>query len=168
MGAQTSLQPDRKDVVAALDAIRRMVRTLRTSATDIERSTGLSAAQTFVLQLLAEEPAESMNDLAARTLTDQSSVSVVVSRLEQKGLVARGQSPTDARRTRVTITDAGRARLVGKPVTVQARLIRALEKLTPSALMQLGEHLTQVTALMGAAHEPPSLFFEEDDSASTS
>ena len=168
MGAQTSLQPDRKDVISALDAIRRMVRTLRTSATDIERSTGLSAAQTFVLQLLSEEPAESMNDLAARTLTDQSSVSVVVSRLEAKGLVARGQSPADARRTRVTITDAGRARLAGRPVTVQARLIRALDKLPPDALSQLGEHLTQLTALMGAAHEPPSLFFEEDDSTSTS
>lgn len=167
MGAQTSPQPQRKDVVAALDAIRRMVRTLRTSATDIERSTGLSAAQTFVLQLLSETPAESMNDLAARTLTDQSSVSVVVSRLESKGLVARGQSQTDARRTRVTITDAGRACLAGRPITVQARLIRALEKLPPDALLQLGEHLTQLTALMGAAHEPPSLFFEEDDSPST-
>lgn len=167
MGAQVSLKPDKKDVVAALDAIRRMVRTLRTSATDIERSTGLSAAQTFVLQLLAESPAESMNDLAARTLTDQSSVSVVVSRLEAKGLVARGQSPSDARRTRVTITEAGRARLAGKPVTVQARLIRALERLSPSALSQLGEHLTHVTALMGGAHEPPSLFFEEDDPSST-
>ena len=167
MGAQTSLQPDRKDVVTALDAIRRMVRTLRTSATDIERITGLSAAQTFVLALLAEEPAESMNDLAARTLTDQSSVSVVVSRLEAKGLVERGQSTSDARRTRVTITDAGRARLAGRPVTVQARLIHALEKLTPNALVQLGEHLTHVTALMGVAHEPPSLFFEEDDPTSS-
>ena len=163
MGAQTSLQPDRKDVVAALDAIRRMVRTLRTSATDIERNTGLSAAQTFVLQLLAEEPAESMNDLAARTLTDQSSVSVVVSRLEAKGLVERGQSSSDARRTRVTITDAGRARLAGRPVTVQARLIRALETLSPTAVAQLGEHLTHVTTLMGSAHEPPSMLFEEDD-----
>lgn len=167
MGAQISLKPDQKEVTSALDAIRRMVRTLRTSATDIERVTGLSAAQTFVLQLLAESPAESMNDLAARTLTDQSSVSVVVSRLEAKGLVARGQSPTDARRTRVTITDAGRTRLAGRPVTVQARLIRALEELPPDALTQLGEHLTQLTALMGAAHEPPSLFFEEDDSPRT-
>jgi DNA-binding MarR family transcriptional regulator len=167
MGAQTSLQPDRKDVISALDAIRRMVRTLRTSATDIERSTGLSAAQMFVLQLLADAPAESMNDLAARTLTDQSSVSVVVSRLEAKGLVARGQSAADARRTRVTITDAGRAHLAGRPVTVQARLIRALDKLPPDALTALGEHLTQLTALMGAAHEPPSLLFEEDDPSSS-
>jgi DNA-binding MarR family transcriptional regulator len=121
----------------------------------------------FVLQLLADAPAESMNDLAARTLTDQSSVSVVVSRLEAKGLVARGQSAADARRTRVTITDAGRAHLAGRPVTVQARLIRALDKLPPDALTALGEHLTQLTALMGAAHEPPSLLFEEDDPSSS-
>lgn len=167
MGANMSLQSSRKEVSVALDAIRRLVRTLRTSATDIERSTGLSAAQTFVLQLLAEEPTESMNDLAARTLTDQSSVSVVVSRLEAKGLVTRLPSPADARRTRVLITEDGRARLAGRPVTVQTRLIHALEKLPGDALAQLSAHLQQVTVLMGGEHEPAGFLFEEDEPSST-
>lgn len=167
MGANTNQRVARKDVTRTLDAIRRLVRTLRTSATDAERMTGLSSAQTFVLQLLQQAPAESMNDLAERTLTDQSSVSVVVSRLEAKGLVARSHSTTDGRRTRVSITDAGMGLLSDQPPTVQARLIRSLESMPAEALTQLEHHLTQLTALMGEAHQPPSMLFEEDDASST-
>lgn len=166
MGANTNPRSGRKDVTKTLDAIRRLVRTLRTSATDVERETGLSSAQTFVLQLLNQGPAESMNDLAERTLTDQSSVSVVVSRLESKGLVARSHSTADGRRTRVSITDTGARILADQPPTVQSRLIRSLESMPAEALTQLEHHLTQLTALMGEAHQPPTLLFEEDDASS--
>jgi DNA-binding MarR family transcriptional regulator len=158
--------PTTPHVAKTLAAIRRLVRTLRTSATDVERETGLSSAQSFVLQLLRIAPAESMNDLADRTMTDQSSVSVVVSRLESKKLAARTHSPTDARRTRVTITDAGRDLLDGKQPSVQTRLIRALECMHPDALLSLEHELTQLTALMGAAHEPPTFYFEDDATGS--
>ncbi len=161
--------PDLSDpagVSGALDAIRRLVRTLRTSANEIERDTGLTSAQNFVLQLLSQAPAESMNELAARTMTDQSSVSVVVSRLEAKGLVTRAQSAADARRTRVEVTPAGRELLDGKQPTVQARLIRALESMSPDTLVLLEYQLTELTALMGAAHEPATLFFEDDATGS--
>ncbi|MGI9089774.1 MAG: MarR family winged helix-turn-helix transcriptional regulator [Gemmatimonadaceae bacterium] len=157
---------DTAGVSGALDAIRRLVRTLRTSANEIERDTGLTSAQNFVLQLLSQAPAESMNELAARTMTDQSSVSVVVSRLEAKGLVTRAQSAADARRTRVEVTPAGRELLDGKQPTVQARLIRALESMSPDALVLLEYQLTELTALMGAAHEPATLFFEDDATGS--
>src|ERR1051326_783354 len=98
MGSHTMLQIS-PEVTEALGAIRRFVRVLRMSAAGAERETGLSSAQLFVLHLLKEGAAGSMTDLANRTMTDQSSVSTVVSRLEQKGLVSRTPSPTDARRT---------------------------------------------------------------------
>jgi DNA-binding MarR family transcriptional regulator len=143
-------------------SIRRLVRTLRTTATSVERETGLSTAQTFVLQLLREAPAESMNDLAARTSTDQSSVSVVVSRLEAKGLVARRPSPTDARRTQVVITSAGIELMRRKPPTVQERLTRALTGMPPDSVAVLSSELNRLVALMGADEEPATLIFEDD------
>jgi DNA-binding MarR family transcriptional regulator len=146
----------------ALVSIRRLVRTLRTTATSVERETGLSTAQTFVLQLLREAPAESMNDLAARTSTDQSSVSVVVSRLEAKGLVARRPSPTDARRTQVVITSAGIELMRRKPPTVQERLTRALTGMPPESVAVLSSELNRLVALMGADEEPATLIFEDD------
>jgi DNA-binding MarR family transcriptional regulator len=146
----------------ALVSIRRLVRTLRTTATSVERETGLSTAQTFVLQLLREAPAESMNDLAARTSTDQCSVSVVVSRLEAKGLVARRPSPTDARRTQVVITSAGIELMRRKPPTVQERLTRALTGMPPDSVAVLSSELNRLVALMGADEEPATLIFEDD------
>ncbi len=157
---------DPASISGALDAIRRLVRTLRTSANETERDTGLTSAQNFVLQLLGQTSAESMNELAARTMTDQSSVSVVVSRLEAKGLVARAPSITDARRTRVEITPAGRELLEGRQPTVQARLISALGAMSQDSLTLLEFELTELTALMGAAHEPATLFFEDDATGS--
>src|SRR5213595_876038 len=62
-----------------LDAVRRIVRWLRVSSRAAERDVGLSAAQLFVLSRLNDEAAMSLNDLAQRTLTHQSSASVVVS-----------------------------------------------------------------------------------------
>jgi DNA-binding MarR family transcriptional regulator len=150
----------------ALVSIRRLVRTLRTTAVSVERETGLSTAQTFVLQLLLEAPAESMNDLADRTSTDQSSVSVVVSRLEAKGLVSRLPSATDARRTQVVITDEGATLMHRKPPTVQERLTRALECMQPDSLDLLASELNSLVALMGAGEEPATLIFEDDATGS--
>jgi DNA-binding MarR family transcriptional regulator len=156
-----------EEVGRALVAIRRLVRTLRTTAVSVERATGLSTAQTFVLQLLLEAPAESMNDLAARTSTDQSSVSVVVTRLEAKGLVARLDSATDARRTQVVITEAGTALMQRKPPTVQERLTQALAFMKPHSLGHLATELNNLVALLGADEEPATLIFEDDASGSS-
>ncbi len=150
----------------ALVSIRRLVRTLRTTAVSVERETGLSTAQTFVLHLLLEQPAESMNELAARTSTDQSSVSVVVTRLEAKGLVARLTSATDARRTQVVITDDGIALMRRKPATVQERLTHALSSMSPNSLEQLSGELNTLVAFMGADEEPATLIFEDDATGS--
>src|SRR5215217_2732988 len=66
-----------RDVRAVLDAIRRIVRVLRVSSRAAEKQVGLSGAQLFVLHKLEDAPALSLNELADRTRTHQSSVSVV-------------------------------------------------------------------------------------------
>lgn len=154
-------------VARALVSIRRLVRTLRTTAVSVERDTGISTAQTFILQLLVQAPAESMNELAERTSTDQSSVSVVVSRLEAKGLVSRHPSATDARRTQVVITKEGAALMRRKPPTVQERLTHALSCMQPTSLELLASELNTLVALMGADEEPATLIFEDDATGSS-
>ena len=84
MGTHTS---DGLDVQAILDAVRHVVQALRESSRLAERQVGLTGAQLFVLQKLAESPALSVNELAERTHTHQRSVSTVVSRLVDRRLV---------------------------------------------------------------------------------
>src|SRR5262249_54251271 len=95
-------------VRAVMDALRRIVRALRISARAAEGRLGISGAQLFVLHQLANGGASSIDELAARTHTHQSSVSVVVSRLADRGLAVRRTAPDDARRTAIALTSAGR------------------------------------------------------------
>src|SRR5262245_23426284 len=58
------------DVRATLDAFRRIVQALRMEGASNRRSRhGLSSAQIFALQRIAEHPSASINDIAALTFT---------------------------------------------------------------------------------------------------
>src|SRR3982751_587504 len=86
------------EATTVLIAQRRIVRFLRLADRDVEAACDISAAQLFVLHTLVDKPAQSLSELAQRTLTDQSSVSTVVSRLVERGLVKRTASRADRRR----------------------------------------------------------------------
>jgi DNA-binding MarR family transcriptional regulator len=144
-----------------VDALRRIVRDLRLSARGAERGAGISGAQLFVLQALARASASSLNDLAVRTLTDQSSVSVVVQRLVGRKLVARKAARDDARRVELSLTPAGRRMLARCPEPMQARLFGALGRMSAPELASLTEGLGALVREMGLENEAPRMFFEE-------
>lgn len=144
-----------------MDGLRRIVRALRQSARLTEARLGISAAQLFVLHEVAAAGAESINALAERTLTDQSSVSLVVTRLERRGLVARRDDPGDRRRTAVAVTAAGRRLLARAPEVTQLRLLGALARMPAADRTTLARLLS---ALVGAVEETdavPPMFFED-------
>ena len=154
--------PDRRDgVTRALDGLRRLVRALRASAHSAERGVGLSGAQLFVLAELAAEPGASLSRLAERTSTDPSSVSVVVSRLVARRLVARGRDPVDARRAALTLTSGGERLLARAPEPVQARLVAALRGLPGREVRRLASNLGDIVAGMGLEGRTAEMFFED-------
>lgn len=152
-----------------MDGVRSIVRALRMNTRAIERQLGISLAQLWVLQLLNEQPAGSLNALAAATATHQSSVSVVVSRLVARGLATRTVSSDDKRRVRIEVTREGRELLEKAPTTTQAKLVRGLQataldrQLQLAALMQ--EWLTR--AELDLKSEPPMLMEDESGVSST-
>ena len=153
------------DVRTSLDAFRRIVQALRTSSRDAERGVGLSGAQLFALQQLAAAPGASVNDLAARTFTHQSSVSVVVRRLVELRLVAKVVAHDDRRRVRLALTEAGRTVLRRSPEPVQERLIAGIAALPDGERRTLADALTRVARAMASPDRHPPMFFEEDRAA---
>jgi DNA-binding MarR family transcriptional regulator len=151
----------RSDLTTALDAVRRIVRVLRESSARTERELGIGGAQLFVLHQLASAPARSINELADRTYTHQSSVSVVVRRLVEQRLVARRPAAGDARRRELRLTAAGRRLVERAPMPAQVRLIEGLGALEAAELAKLSRLLRRVVGGMGAAAEPPSMLFAE-------
>lgn len=147
--------------LGALDALRRIVRALGISARTAERSAGVTGAQLFVLEQLHQAPAHSLNDLADRTFTHQSTVSVVVDRLVTRGLVTRERSTADARQVELTLTPAGRAALRRAPPPAQSRLIAALHALPARECRALADTLGRVVRQMKLTGGPPGMFFDE-------
>lgn len=124
-----------------------MSRELRLSEREAEQRLGVRPAPLYALRQLAEHPAHSVAELAARTHTDPSSASVVVQRLVEQGLVARTPAADDRRRTELSAAAAGRAPLRRAPESVHDRVVRAAARLGVPAAHALAE---QVTALARA------------------
>ncbi|HYP78298.1 MAG TPA: MarR family winged helix-turn-helix transcriptional regulator [Polyangiaceae bacterium] len=149
------------EVREVLNSLRQIVRSLRVSSRAAEQRVGISGAQLFVLSCLARQSPCSVNELAARTATDQSSVSVVVSRLVALGHVRRARSKTDRRSVELSLTRSGRALLESAPEAAQDRLIASLAQLKNAELRTLSRLLGKVVDGADVSQQVPSLFFEE-------
>jgi DNA-binding MarR family transcriptional regulator len=144
----------------ALDSIRRIVQFLRESSREAEWRVGLSGAQLFVLRTVAESPGLSLNALAERTRTHQSSVSAVVTRLAREGLVERRTAASDARRAEIRLSPDGRRRIKSAPRTAQERLVAAVDALSPANRVRLASMLDALVRGM-ALRIRPDMFSEE-------
>jgi DNA-binding MarR family transcriptional regulator len=162
MTEDDSMTPHAERATDVLTALRRLVHLLYRTSRETERALGVTGAQLFVLQRLAEGPVGSLNELAERTATHQSSVSVVVRRVIERGLVARRRSSDDRRRMEFWLTPKGERLLARSPTATQARLIAALAELPERRLQALEQGLSTVIRVMGADAEPAGMFFEDD------
>jgi len=103
----------------------------------------------------------SVNELADRTFTHQSTVSVVVTRLVGRGLVRRTRADDDARRAELVLTASGRLLLQRAMSSALAQLIDALDAMPTTRLRNIGGCLDGVVDALGVSAEPPGMFFEE-------
>jgi DNA-binding MarR family transcriptional regulator len=162
--APTIPSPDSDEgpVAPVFNSLRRLVHSLHNASRDTERRLGVTGAQLFVLTQLRATPSLSINALAERTMTHQSTVSVVVRRLVRRKLVKKARATDDARRVELTLTPAGLALLRRAPEAVQTRLGRAIEDLDETERQVLARGLKRLVHALGADSGAPPMFFESD------
>jgi DNA-binding MarR family transcriptional regulator len=149
-----------EDVRKSMDGLRRIVRALRLAATDVERELGVTVAQLFVLQQLADGKPRSINQLAEQTVTDPSTISGLMRRLLDAGLANRKTSEADARRAEVSLTPKGAELLARAPNAPQAKLVAALSALPAKQLRALATGLAAVASRLGPVE--PTFFFDDE------
>lgn len=148
------------EAAAVLRCLRHLVHELRVTAHSVERDLNLTGAQLFVLGELASEPNVSIRRIAERTLTDPSSVSVVVTRLCERGLVHRQQDLNDKRKSLLAITEQGQALLDRAPLPYQTKVLAALRALPRQRLHQLQLGLSALLEGTDTGSRAAPLFFE--------
>jgi DNA-binding MarR family transcriptional regulator len=144
-----------------LDSIRRIVRSLRGFSRGVEGQFGVSAAQLFILERLKDENLLSINDLADRSFTHQSTVSEIVAKLRKKRLVVQKESAEDRRKKLIGLSIIGKSLLGRAPITPQAKLVKGIQGLTKDEQLQLARLFKKMIEHSQLDHEPASLFFED-------
>ena len=145
-----------------MNSLRRTLLALRVWAQEVERDLGVSGAQALVLEKLAEAPAQSLTELTARTLTSKAAVSVVVSRLVERGLVRRRESPTDGRSVVLSLTAAGHRVTERAPESPGGRVIAALKRLPRQELDEFAKLFERFTEELGILGVEPQMMFDTE------
>jgi len=150
------------EIDEVLQAVRALVQRLSKSARRIETRTGVTNAQLFLLQQIRAGHHLTVNDLAARAMTTQSTVSIVLSRLERKGLVKRSPSPVDRRSVVLQLTATGKRVVRRPPRPPTSDVLRPLGQLTNEELHALSRGLGALGLELGLTVRTPSMLFEEN------
>lgn len=142
-------------------ALRRIVRLFRLADREAEGQYGLSAAQLFVLHVLWKEPEMSLADVAARTLTDQSSVSTVVAKLVDKKLVTK-KPGDDRRRVELRLTPKGEHIVRTAPRLPQVNALDVIAAMPAKKRAELVRSFESFASAIGANEMAPRMLFEDE------
>ena len=141
MDTPKSASSTRERVEDAADQVRRITKLLRGGSHEDWTSLSLTRAQLRILNLLQQERAAAVGQIAAHLSVTLPSVTATVDRLVQQGLVSREDDPNDRRRVINRLTPDGAALLERLQEGRRARLVAALAKLTPEELETLDDAL---------------------------
>jgi len=127
--------------LSVLQRFRVIVRTAQRHSQWIERQSGVTGAQLWALQELAERPGLRVGELAKLMALHQSTASNMIDRLETAGLVRKERTASDQRVVRLYVTDGGADLLASAPSPARGVLPEALRMLPPADLAQLQDAL---------------------------
>lgn len=122
------------------------------------RQCGLTHAQFDIIATLGNTPGMTYKQLGERTLITKGTLTGVIERLEQKGLVARCRNGDDKRSFHVSLTESGDALFEQVFPTVilhGKRLFASYSDADYDAIEQTLGKLRQLIADAGAAPTPP-------------
>lgn len=133
---------------AILKNLRIIFRSAQAHSRWVEKESGLSAAQLWMMWELFNEPGLTVSGLARVLSIHQSTCSNMLDKLQQKELVCRERSSTDQRVVRLYLTEEGAAVLAKAPRPAQGTLTDVLLRLPDEVLLELESGLgTFVDAL---------------------
>lgn len=134
----------------ALVLLRRILRVTELNSRDLARQSELTASQLLLMQHLGENGAALPSAIAKSIDLKQATVTVLVNKLEDAGLVTRRRDTDDRRRVWVELTDAGQAAWEKSPDLLQNRFERGFEGLEEWEQAMIIAALERVASLLDA------------------
>lgn len=144
-----------------VQGLRRIVKALHSYSQDVYRTYGLTAPQLWALKTLQREGRLSAGRLAEALAVHQSSLSILVDRLEKRGLVQRIRAPQDRRFVQIALTKRGAALSTMAPEPAQGRLLHGLRAMSPFEVKNIRKTVDRLVEAMEAGDTQARFFFSE-------
>jgi MarR family transcriptional regulator, organic hydroperoxide resistance regulator len=123
--------PDLPDVLQFMRLLWELEHALQKASKRMADRLGVTGLQRLVLRMLGLFPGIGASDIAALLHVHPSTLTGVLSRLIEQGLIARKTAPGDRRRAVLALTPQGRRVNAIKKGTVEAGVRRALRNVSP-------------------------------------
>ncbi|MEJ2165859.1 MAG: MarR family transcriptional regulator, partial [Desulfobacterales bacterium] len=104
---------------------------------ELNRKYSITAAQLNCLLALYENGPLPPSQIAKHMMVNSSTVTGVIDRLEQKGLVTRLRNSSDRRIINIQLTLGGQKTAEAAPPPIQQRVVDGLQQLSPKELDQI-------------------------------
>jgi DNA-binding MarR family transcriptional regulator len=132
--------------------LRKIIRSINLESKKIQKEYGISIPQLLVIQYLSEQRDNkaSAKDIKNYINLNASTVSGIVHRLEEKGLVARLPNLNDKRGMFIKLTPKAAELLKESPTTLQEKMSNRLKTLSADQIKELNSSIEILTRLMDA------------------
>ena len=129
-------------------SIRKLMQAGEFYTKELNKKYQVSAPQLNCLISLYENGPLPPSQIAKYIMVKSSTVTGIVDRLEQKGLVKRFRNSPDRRIITIELTDSGKNLAQNAPPPIQQKIIDGLKKLSKDELDQIIFSLTQLTDML--------------------
>lgn len=161
--AGTRARQDTAEVASkVVNGLRRVVRAIELYSREVLKSFGLTGPQLWALKTLARHGPMATTHLAQALAVQPSTLSVLVDRLERRGLVRRIRQREDRRFVEVALTPKGASLAAKAPEAAQGRLLHGLHALTPKELRAVHRSIETLVSMMEADNIKARFFFSDD------
>jgi DNA-binding MarR family transcriptional regulator len=142
--------PERDSEHRVLIALRRITKAISLQSLYLQRTFGLTGTQLLLLRETARREEVSGGELAKALSLSHASVTTILDRLENRGLIVRTRSTTDRRRFIVDLTVEGHKILNNAPPPLQSQFIGEFRRLEEWEQTLILSSLQRVATMMHA------------------
>ena len=131
------MHPAKQPVGETLQFMQRvweLVHALDVRSKRMAQTIGVTGPQRLVIRIVGQTPHQTASEISAMLGKHPSTLTGVLARLEDRGLILRAIDPADRRRARFTLTPAGKKIDRERRGTVEAATRRALGRIKPDGV----------------------------------
>jgi DNA-binding MarR family transcriptional regulator len=128
--------------------IRKLVQGGELYTKELDKKYQVSAPQLSCLLALSEQGPIPPSQIAKYIMVNSSTITGIIDRLEQKGLVQRSRISQDRRVITVTLTQKGQDLVRIAPPPLQKKIVEGLKRLPPPEVDEIVQVLTKLATMM--------------------